>query len=474
MLNLSTRAQTREVMLAEVQAYLESLPDYVRWKDFFEASTGRTIIEILIGISELLMYKLEVRSLDSYLPTAISQSATYLLAQMVGYNPNRKYHSSGTVAFRFRTPTGTSFSIPEGYAFDQDIPLAVSANIEVPRNTTIINVPVIQGAWVNLTFSGSQILGKDWEVLRIEETNFQVDQTHLYVEHDDVLLEVVDKIEMVGPNSVIARTDYRGGVLLLFGDGTFGVKLNTNSVVNVRYLRTLGLSGIVYSGFQLGPHLIGNGIADVIVSSNVQGGSNEDSIQKVKSLASKFFQTQGRAVTQYDYEAVVMSFPGVISAKVKRIDDACCTICVSALKQKVLVNKENYEWSDVEISELMLYLEEYKMLSTKIEFWQPQPIPINLHVRIVVSPSFGIQNITESVRSFIIDNYCYKLAASFYPTAVLDAIADSFTGILRVYFTDDDLTDGSSPYTDISIECLEYFEPGDITVVLSTDYSQGL
>jgi len=466
MLNLSTRAQTREVMIAEIKTYLETLPDYERWKDFFEASTGRTMLDLMVGISELLLYKLEVRSLDSYLPTAISQSATYLLAQMVGYNPNRKHHAVGTARFTFRVPPPNSLSIMEGYAFDEEIPLVVSKNTIVPQSTSSIDVPIIQGEWVETIFSqaNGNLIGQDWEVLRVEENNFQVDQMEVYVRKDGKLLKTVDRIETATSESVLVRTDYRGGLLLLFGDGFYGEKLESGSEVLVKYLRTLGRGGNVSAGYDLGPQIFGTFIADVVVQQSVQGGSDEDSLYKVKHLASRFFQTQGRAVTAYDYVAIVESFPGVISAKVKRIDDECCTICVSAIKQKVRDTDEDHEWSEDEITDLKLYLEDYKMLSTKIDFWQPEPVPIDLNVRIVVPLLFNTSEVLSDVRQFIIDNFCYKLGGNWYPTNALDAIADMSVHIKRVYFVDDDLSDGVSPYIDKTLLCYQYFEPGNITI----------
>lgn len=465
MLALSTRAETRHIMLAEIMAYLESLEDYERWKDFFESSTGKTMLDLLTGISELLLYKLEVRSLDSYLPTAISPSAAYLLSQMVGYNPNRKSHAIGTVRIKFRVPPSVQLTINAGFTFDSEIPLVVADNVTVPVGTSEIDLPVIQGEWVIKEWSRAldNLEGRAWEALLIEEEDFQVDQGLIYVEVDNSLLDLVHRIELVSESSAIVRTDYKGGALLLFGDGVFGYLLRPSSVVRARYLRTLGRVGYIAANTDLGPYTLGTAVFDAATLTAVQGGTNEDSIEKVKYLASRFFQTQGRAVTAYDYEAILMSFPGVISAKAVRTLDQCCTINVSALKDTVLSTSPTYpvEWSSLEIEALLDYLEDYKMLSSRVVFVQPVAVPLDISIEIVVPPLFDATGIEAGVIEYLKSTYCFKLGGRFLPTRVVDNITDAFPQIKRSYMHS---VNGADNYPDIALAYNEFFSPGAVVV----------
>lgn len=458
MLSLSTRSQTREYMLAEIKAYIQSLPDSDRWKDFFDASTGKTVIDIIIGIAELLIYKLEIRSLDSYLPTAITQSATYLLAQMVGYNPNRRSHALGEVTVRFTYVPDTALVIPEGFVFDSaPIPIVSTAPVTVPSGVSTVVVPVMQGQWKTATFSAEDgnLVGQKWESIYIDEPDFKIDQREVYILVDGEECEIVDKIDKVTSKSVLVRTDYRGGVLLLFGDGIYGVRLYTSSVVRVNYLLTDGLSGVVYRDTDLGRYAVNNRVFHSTVSSTIQGGSDQDSIEKVKFLASKFFQTQGRAVTGYDYEAVVMSYPGIISARCKRIDDDCCTICISALKEG------HTEWTNPEILDLYNYLDDYKMISTKIEFHDPVGIPIDMNVTLNVRSTNFPSSIDQVIREYITNTYCYQLKSSLYASTISNDILSLSNDIVRVRINDiNDL----ECYPDIVLLCNQYFYPRDIVV----------
>lgn len=461
MLELTPRAQTRSLMLSEIETYLTTLEDWERWKDFFESSTGKTLIDILTGIAELLIYKLEVRSLDSYLHTALSKSAVYLLAHMVGYNPNRKSHGHGVVRIRFRVPPPMDLVLPEGFEFDHDIPLVCAENIHIPKNTSELLIPVIQGKWMTQVFSRAEnnLIGKDWESIVVNSGEFNIDQYKIYVEVDNALVELVHRIEKVTPNSVIARTDYRGGVILLFGDGVFGLRLRSSSVVRVKYLFTQGQDGLVPVNKDLGTYSIGNYIFDAIVHSAVQGGSNEDSISKVKYLASRFFQTQGRAVTAYDYQAITMSYPGVISAQVVRDDDQCCTVLISALKD-VAISQNLYTWSRPEIDDLLAYLEDYKMLSSRLIFVQPEALDLDLHITVVVPPLFESSDLDGKIWQYIVDTYCYQLQGRFLSTKVIDNITDNHPGVKRSYLR----VNESLEYPDIELDFNEFFRPGVITI----------
>jgi len=454
-------------MQAEIKAYIQSLPDNERWKDFFDASTGKTIIDIVTGIAELMIYKLEIRSLDSYLPTAVTQSAVYLLAQMVGYNPNRKSRSIGEVTVNFTYVPSTNIIIPEGFVFDSaPIPLVSRSPILVKEGTTSAIIPVMQGEWRTAVFSRDEnnLIGVDWETVYLDVPNFKIDQNEIYVSIDGVNCKIVDKIEQVDETSVLIRTDYRGGVLILFGDGVYGIKVSSSSVVEVTYLYTEGLSGIVYKDTDIGRYFINDRIFNAYVSSSVQGGSNEDSIDKVKFLASRFYQTQGRAVTAYDYEAVVMSYPGIISAKCKKIDEECCTICISAIKDSQVDYSK--EWTDVEVDDLLKYLDDYKMVSTKIEFFDPEPIPIDLTITLVVkSTLYSSSSLDQRIEDYIKNTYCYKLGYKIYSTMISGDVLKMSNEIIRVAVND--LNDREC-YPDIALECNQYFYPRDIVINKTT------
>jgi len=461
LLELNTRDITRHSILAQIESYITTLPDYDIWKDFFEASTGLILLDLLTGITELLLYKLEIRARDSYLPTAISESAVYLLSQMLGYNPNRKTHSSGIVEIYLQSISPTVITIQKGFEIDYDIPLTVSETTVIPAGTQRVLAPVIQGEWVEVEYSvaNGNLIGRDWESILIDEEDFAIDHNQVYITVNNINVDIVDKIELVTNNSVIVRTDYRGGIALLFGDGQFGVRLSPSSVVNVRYLKTLGINGTIDANVDLGNYLLDSNIISVKSNTIITGGSEEDSIEKVKYLASRFFQTQGRAVTAYDFEAIILSYPGVISATAWRCDEGCCEVKVCGLKDTHL------PWEQSEVDNLLSYLDTYKMLSTLVTFKHPEPVNLNLNLRIVVPVFSDTSMFNSEITDYITTNYCYKLAGRFYSTKVVDDLADYFTNVIRVYV---DEVNNDDTYPDLLLQNWEYFDIGIINITIET------
>lgn len=494
---ISGRVQTRRAIEESMKAYLSTLDDTERWNDFFESSIGKTVINLLSGIGELLTFKAEVRGKEAYLPTARTQSAVYLLSQMLGYNPNRKKNATGKVTASIQPYANNDFIIPKDFSIDATYPLVIKDNIQVSSGDQIAEgIEVMQGEWVNLEFSlnNGNLQGKDWETLFIEEENFQADQFEIYIEVDGVpvylrdrlvylpeeLTEYIgdlgpeesfkDKLNELYSNTVIVKTDYNGGIILMFGDGLYGKRLQSSNIVNIRYLRTLGAGIVLNKETDLGSYVIGEDLnANVVnfkVESKIQGGTNEDSLEKIKYLASWWFQTQFRAVTKFDYEAISLSYPGVISAKVKKIDDECCSICISALKAD-FTTWETIEWTDVDRQEFLDYLDNYKMLSTKVDFWEPEPAYLNLKIRVVIRPNTNTSQLDDEIRNTI-RSYCWRLGGYFRTTKCCTQIFNINTRIMRVYIED---INSSTCYPDVQMPCYGYLIPGSISISFQVEYA---
>lgn len=515
---ISAKSQTRRAILESIKSFLISVENEEKWYDFFESSVGKTLLNIISGMTEMLMFKVETRARESYLLTAQTQSAVFLLSQALGYNPNRKKHSTGKVEAQIKPYAENNFIIPKHTQLEGEVPLVVKENISVEAQTQVVqDIPVMQGEWKEIYIAQKEeyiyqtynledkeidytiktnLGGKDWEFFQIDEEDFSIDQLQLYVEVNGDQLNIVDKVQLfnmsdneiskintlseeeqiayikensslfldqnflmlVDSNSVMARTDYNGGVFLLFGDGNFGKRLNSSSVIKIKYLKTKGSNGYLNRGIDLGSYNISEQIIDFKTQSLIQGGTDEDSVDKVRYLAPKFFHTQGRAVTKYDYEAVAMSYPGVVSAKADKLEE-CCTICLSVLKQGAA------EWTDQEKAEFMDYMDKYKMVSLFIDFWEPEPVSLDMTVKVIVNEDINISEIDELIRSRIL-LFCHKLGQTFYGTKLLDSVAGADSRIKRVYFTE---INGRSDYPDLELPCYGYFELENIDISISKE-----
>lgn len=466
---LESRKITRNKMFEAIEAYVGTLPDSETWKDFFTGSTGKLTLDLITGVGELGLFKVEIRGRESYLLTARSKSAAYLLSTLIGYNPNRKRRAQGFVRAEIRPPAIAPFTIPGGFQLDYTYPLVINNNYNVsPGDKFITNIETWQGEWVTLEFStsNSNLQGIEWEVLIVPELDFRVDHFEVYVDVDGVvytftgnnisgiIYKLVDKIQQVDQTSIIVRTDYLGGILIMFGDGEFGPRLTTSSVVKVTYLRTLGAAADVPIGTKVGSFIIAGQEVRFQVTERIAGGASEDPVEKVRFVSPRFFQSGGRAVTKEDYEAVGLSFPGVISCKVQRDELECCTANVAVLR-------ENLERHTLAFQQDMLdYFDEFKMVTVLVKIIQPTPIDLNLIFRVVIRQGPDQTALTQKIQDEV-NRYANRLGQTFQTTQLIDVISDLDPLILRVYADD---VNGFTTYPDIQLDFNEYFVVAGLVV----------
>ena len=108
---------------------------------------------------------------------------------------------------------------------------------------------------------------------------------------------------------------------LLFGDGYFGKKLETNSVITVRYIVTDGSESNGASAFNFQgvfsdkdpnttpnpPTVIPTSGITINTVNGATNGADMESVNSIKYFAPRLYSAQYRAVTPRDYEAIIQS-----------------------------------------------------------------------------------------------------------------------------------------------------------------------
>lgn len=508
---ITSRVQTARTLREELKAYLLQASEEALWKDFFEDSTGQLLLDILVGISDLLMFKVQTRSREAYLPTAVAKSSVYLLAQMVGYNPNRKRHAYGMLRGRIRGIGAISdFVLKQGTVLDTDIPLVISQDVFVTEGThTIQDIPVRQGVWEDILFSNSpedaQALyasnaivesfdSGEWKQLTVPGTEHEIDQFAYQVFVNGEKMHTIDKVEIhalsdtaiekvttlpdeeqthyvrnfpsiildeqtssrTSANSIQVRTDFRGGVLLIFGDGVFGYQLQSTDHVLFRYLRTQGKQGEFSSGVPCGDYLTLSGDSvELTTQTAITGGANEDSVEKVRSMGLRFFSTQGRMVTEVDHDIMVQTYPGVVDARCWRLDGGCCQVAVCPVKEDFST------WTPLEIAALLQYLEDYKMVSSELVFHHPVQVPLHLQVVVTSRLEVSVSTLTEKAEE-ILQESLGKLEEAFSSLQFVDALKDAFpTQVVQVALPE---VNQDNTYPDIILNRDEHFVLGSLAI----------
>lgn len=549
------RAHNRFNIQESILNYLKTLPDYETWKDMFESSVGKTVVDLMSGISELLMFKMDGRLKEQYLFTALNQTSMYLIADMLGYNVNRKAPATGTVDLIFSSPTPEKILLSAGTVLDGTPPITILDTVEIPIGTTKYSltgnkINAIEGykEYVLLTstptnsyyFNGLQlktigIEGLDFERVIIPSTSFNIASatndsirdsilslSNYLVDSNGTLIEVqkniawVDKFLSLEQGSVIARTYYNGGIYILFGNETQGRKLSINDHILIQYLTTSGRETFIARNTDLGkivlPTINGSSvIATVKVIDSIYGGSDEDSIEKLRYTLAGWHSTQDRAVTLNDWKYILLSYPGAVDAVARKVgeqnidalfedlitkvnneelitsqelmdlqeavDRSCCTVEVCVLTQN-MVDETHTEWKEPDVywtaneDSLLSYVENYKMITTKAVIFNPVYRHLEVSFSLTVERNHPAISNLHSVIYALVNESIYTMGKSFYLTEIIKKVYDAIGEIKRIevpLLTLDGLE--KDPYSVINLDFGNYIRTKKEDIIVTIKYS---
>jgi len=496
---IDSRTHTRSAVQSSIESYLATLPDWERWKDMFESSVGKVIIDLLSGITELHLFKVDTRLQENYLYTAMTEESVYLLADLLGYKVNRKSAAEGKVTLTFDNALISPATLPDGYLiYDGTPPLSLVGNYTINVGESSKVMDVAQGEYTYKLFtatpnedyyfndesvSTSSLIGNAFERLLLDEgfgvENASTNTNRISVwsctaDPDGVLttgeaISWYDNLADLDGDSCFIRTYYQGGISILFGDDSFGKRIYSSDLILVKYMVTQGSSVTLPIGEQLDEVIVdtlaGATTGSLVVSDTITGGADEDGIEKVRMVTTGYFSAQERAVTLTDWEYVALSYQGVESVQIRKNEDYCCTVELCAVTQTMGIethydwsNPDEY-WSSVREAAYLEYLDDYKMITTQVLIIDPAPIDLEISLSVILNNS-SID--TDALNSSIEDEVlyrCYKLGRTFYPTQLIQDISDLNTYISRVEINSillDDVSQ-SNVYSSITLEWGTYF-----------------
>jgi len=506
---IDSRVHNRVLLEQHVVAYLATLPDSERWKDMFQSSVGKVIIDILCGISELNFYKGDVRQREIYLYTGASEESIYLLADILGYNVNRKAAAEGKVTVSFSSPTPSQIIIPDGYAiYSGDTPLVVVGNFTIPAGSTSYEINVAQGEFNYLLFtstpgetyyyggeavSAESLIGATFERLVVEE-GFEVENAAVYSSRISIFSCTADSqnnltvlstipwyrnVWSLDSSSVLLKTYYEGGVVILFGDDSFGKKITSSDLILVKYLKTLGAEATITINTDLDDIVLdtigGSVVATVKVSETVSGGSDEDDIEKVRTVVAGYFSAQDRAVTLNDWYYVLLSYQGIHEVQVRKNSTLCCTVDI-VLVTETMTSEGHYDWTNPNLywtaakeATLLDYLEGYKMISTNVLVDDPVPKDFQINIQVTLSSeSVDTDDLRTDIRTAV-KAYCYELGLTFYPEKIITDATNLNQYVTKVIITQIkiDAVTQSDPYASIALSWAQYFRVMDANIAIS-------
>ena len=314
---------------SSLKEYLRANSDFTDYD--FEGSNLSTIIDTLAYNTYISSYNANMVSNEVFIDSATLRENVVSLARAIGYVPKSRRSSVATISFYVDTTSApvppltltlqkglvcTSSTSYQGTSYTFNILDSITKPV-VNNIATFDAVPVYEGTYLTQTFTVDANNPNQKFIL----TNANIDTTSIRVTVRNTQNSTVtrkftlsDNLIGIGPDSKVffiqEIEDQR--YELIFGDGTFGVKLDNLNYIEVSYVTTNGKYGNGVSDFAYSGRILdnnGNSIVESIslvttdVASN--NGQEIESVDSVKKYAPRIYASQNRAVTASDYEALI-------------------------------------------------------------------------------------------------------------------------------------------------------------------------
>lgn len=315
-----------------------SIRDYLRsnsnFTDYdFEGSNLSTLIDVLAYNTYISSYNANMVSNEVFIDSATLRENVVSLARNIGYVPRSRTASRSIISF-FVDTTGFStkpltLTIKKGtvctssssfgsesytFAIPQDVTTPVIDGI-----ASFNNIEIYEGTFLTSNFTVQSENPAPPQRYILENANIDTSTISVTVRDtqsstssrkfilSDSLFEVISTSRVFFIQEI---EDQR--YELIFGDGVFGEKLQSQNFIEASYISTNGESGNGISSFTFNGRIVDNnnnlvssGISLITTISSSQGGKEIESIDSIKNYAPRIYSSYNRAVTAADYEALI-------------------------------------------------------------------------------------------------------------------------------------------------------------------------
>ena len=325
-----------------------SIKDYIRsnsdFTDFdFEGSNFSVLIDTLAYNTYITAVNSNLVVNESFLDSATVRENVVSLARNIGYVPRSRTAAKAIISFNIahtdnpQPPTvtlkaglvciGTGNNITYTFSIPDDITATYSAD---NGGYAFNDIEVLQGTFLRKSFTVDGSLDQ-----RFILDNPYIDTSTIMVHVRDssdtadkgILFTKVDNILNIKPSSTtfLLQEVQDEKYELLFGDGTFGKKLENGKTIDVSYIVTDGKDGNGPSVFSFagtvetveGSAINLSQTPTISVVSGASNGGNIEPIDSIKYFAPRLYSSQYRAVTARDYEAIIQQiYPNTESVSV--------------------------------------------------------------------------------------------------------------------------------------------------------------
>ena len=328
----------------QIKDFLRSNSNFT---DFdFEGSNFSVLIDTLAYNTYINAFNANLVANESFLDSATIRENVVSLARNIGYVPRSKTSATATIKLGDISLGTTSDATPkllklrsglicvgnqQGTTYRFSIPDSItSTRIRNQGGTSFAqfddDITIYEGTYLSRTYLVNTSVDQrfiidspniDTSTLRVYVSAVgEPNLTRKYSQVDNILnLDKTSEIYLI-------QEVQDGKYELLFGDGLFGKKLETNQTITATYIVTDGESGNGPSNFSFQgtfekpdanstfSFFTPVDSINITTTRNASNGSEVENVSSIKYFAPRLYSAQQRAVTPRDYEAIVATiFP---------------------------------------------------------------------------------------------------------------------------------------------------------------------
>jgi len=315
---------------ASIKDYLRSNSNFTDYD--FEGSNFSILIDTLAYNTYITSYNANMVANEVFLDTATLRENIVALARNIGYLPRSKKASKSIISFTVNTSgfspppltvtlstgiVGSSIRDFNGSASTFCIPNPITVPVDSNGIASFNNIEVYEGIIVKQEYIVDSLNPKQRFIL--DNPNVDTSLIRVYV-RDNASTNLRTQFNFVnsifdvnGDSKVFYLQEIEDERYeILFGDGKFGMPVETNNIIEIEYIVTSGEDGngvstLSFNGTltHTNGSLIQRGVSQITVDQASFGGGEVESVDSIRKYAPKIYSSQYRAVTNADYEAIL-------------------------------------------------------------------------------------------------------------------------------------------------------------------------
>lgn len=425
------------------------------WTDRSANDPGRVLLDLFAYAADIMLYYQDRIANESFLATARERESVVDLLRLVGYELRTAAPAATELTLTIKNDRAAALTIAPGaqfatlpagggeklrftYAGPKPITVPLDGvGGSVTHRLPVVHADLVAGEAVGRSdgqanqrfrlLQGPVLLAPPaaiWDRMevRVDEGAGPVPwlrkETLLYSKPGD-------------PHYMV-RVDGQGLATLYFGDNRFGRVPLHGAPVTATYLTGGGAAGNVGARtiVKVESGLSDPGAVSVINLVSASGGADAEAPDEARLYGPPLFRSLGRAVTEADYVALAEAFPGV--ARARTLVRGWNNIDVYVLPQGGLPLANDLR------QRLQTYLDERRMVTTRLWVRSPLPVRINLQAQIQVQPTFYAGDVEMAVRTALgelLSTSRVGFGSNVYLSKVYEAI-ESVEGVEYVTVTD--------------------------------------